>query len=372
MSRFAGLLRWSRAKAAVPALVALLVLEGAPASADPSVSIVPLGFEQTEFRGPGTRVAATVGSTDAFRETHPALAGPLVVVWGPRGGAVLTLVDGAVAVRPATRGVGDFAALERGRDALPGSRVQAVGPLTVQLEGPTRDYPHEALGSAVHASVLAIAERQPAPPISEAKPVARAVTRVPAGAGAVFEDREPHLVDLDRDGTPEILMVRSYRDRGSALAVVARRGSGWQIVAETPPNGEPFHWLNPIASLGEPGLFALVRRPHLEGTLQVWRYGGDRLQLVAEKAGYANHGFGSTAQDLAAALPGEGGSPRIAVPTLDRRALAILALTGSGLTESVRIPLPARALTGLAVLGRGETLHLLVGLEDGRVADVRP
>lgn len=372
MSRAAGLRRWDTGAAVLPTLVASLLLCGAPAVAEPAVSIVPLGFEASEFRGSGSRVAATVGSTDAFRESRPALAGPLVVVWGPRGGAVLTLAEGAVLVRPAARGFGDFAALERGRDALPGSRVQAAGALTVQLEGPSRDYPHEALGSAIHASTLVIAERQPASPTPEAKPVARAVTRVAAGPGAVFEDREPHLVDLDRDGTPEILVVRSYRDRGSALAVVARRGAGWQIVAETPPNGEPFQWLNPIATLGEPGLFALVRRPHLDGLLQVWRFAAERLQLVAEKAGYANHAYGSTAQDLAASLPGEGGALRIAVPTLDRRAIAILTLAGSALSETARIPLPVRALTGLAVLGRGETLHLLVGLEDGRVADVRP
>lgn len=245
----------------------------------------------------------------------------------------------------------------------------------MQFEEPSRDYPHEALGSAVHARTLVVTERRPAPPTSEAKPVAAETTRIPAGEGAVFEDREPHLVDLDGDGSPEILAVRSYRERGSALAVVGRRAGTWQVLAETPPDGEPFRWLNPVvptgpAAKGTSGLLALVRRPHLDGVLQLWRFADGRLSLVAERPGYANHVYGSAAQDLAVSYPGEGGM-RIAVPTLDRRAIAILA-AGAALLEVARIPLPARAATGLATLGSGPDLHILVGLEDGRVVDLRP
>lgn len=355
-------------------LVAALAA-ASPARADPSVAIVPLGFEAREFRGPASRVGQTAASTDSFRESRPPLAGPLVVVWGPEGGAALTLAAGSVAVRPARHGGGDFGALERGRNALAGSRVQSAGPITVQLEEQTRDYPHDALGSANHARVLAITERRPSPPTTEAKPVAAETTRIPAGEGAVFEDREPRLVDLDGDGVPEILVVRSYRDRGSALAIVARRDGRWRVVAETPPDGEPFRWLNPIVlgpgPKGPSGLFALVRRPHLDGTLQLWRLAKDTLTLVAERAGYANHVFGSAAQDLSAALPDEAGRGRLAIPTLDRRALAILSL-GTTVEETARVPLPARAASGVAAMGSGADLHVLVGLEDGRVADLRP
>ncbi len=40
---------------------------------------------------------------------------------------------------------------------------------------------------------------------------------------SVFEDRQPRLADLDGDGVDEIVLVRSYLDRGAALAVVCRR-----------------------------------------------------------------------------------------------------------------------------------------------------
>ena len=38
----------------------------------------------------------------------------------------------------------------------------------------------------------------------------------------------------------------------------------------------------------------------------------------------------------------------------------------------LRIALPAKAATGVAALGSGRTAHILVGLEDGRVVDIRP
>lgn len=352
----------------------LLALAASAARAEPSTAVIPLGFEATEFRGPGSRVATTIASTDAFREGRPALAGPLVVVWGRGGGAVLSLVAGEVRVRPARKGGGDFAALETLPGAIPAARAEAAGPLGVSLEGPTRDYPHDALGSAVHATTLVVSERDAAPPPSaEPKRIGATRTRIDAGPGAVFEDREPRLLDLDGDGTAEILVVRSDRQKGSAVAIAARREGTWRIVAETAPTGEPFRWMNPVAPLapGAPkGLFALVRRPHLDGILELWRWTGTTLDLVAERPGYANHAFGSPAQDLAASFRSGDGGVRLAIPTLDRRAVAIL--TVPKLEEVARLPLPARAATGLATLGEGAAVHILVGLENGQIVDLRP
>ena len=54
---------------------------------------------------------------------------------------------------------------------------------------------------------------------------------------AVFEDLEPRLADLDRDGHDEIVVVKSYLKRGSSLAVIAEHRGKYEIVAETPPLG---------------------------------------------------------------------------------------------------------------------------------------
>lgn len=351
------------------AAVALAICPGS-ARAEPTVSIVPLGFEAEQMRGPATRVAATAASLEAFREVRNVKT-PIAVVWGRDGAAALSLDGTNLRVYPAKRGAGDLSALERGRDTPSAFRVGGAGALTVQFEMPTRDYAHEALGSPEHARVLAISERKPSPPSSEPKPVAQDVVRIPAGEGAVFEDREPHLVRLG-GADPAILVVRSYRERGSALLVVAKRDGTWRAAAETPADGEPFRWLNPAMSgLDQVRDIAVVRRPHLDGLLQLWRLEGDKLVLRAEKAGYSNHVYGSPAQDLAAWIGSDGGAARLVVPVLDRTALAILAVEPE-LKEVARIPLPAKAANGVVAFGRGRDAHILVGLEDGRLADIRP
>jgi hypothetical protein len=147
-------------------------------------------------------------------------------------------------------------------------------------------------------------------------------------------------------------------------------------VAETPPIGQPQRWLNPaaVAAFAGDGVpeIALVKTPHLDGLLQVWRLEGDKLVLRHEAAGYSNHVFGSAAQELAAAIDIDGdGTPELAIPTLDRAALAFLSLKG-GIKEVRRVTLPAKAAMGVAALGSGKAAHVLVGLEDGRVVDVRP
>ena len=272
---------------------------------------------------------------------------------------------------PARRGSPDLSALDAGPKALASSRSEASGSLTVSLVEPTTSYRHEALGSSTHAAALAISERRPAAPGPEPRRIQVDTSRIEAGPGAVFEDREPRLVE-GRAG-PFVAVVRSYGDRGSALAIVGRRDGGWAILAETPADGEPFRWLNPAAfpEIGGERAILLVRRPHLDGTLQFWRWAGGRLTLVAEKPGYSNHAFGQAQQGLAATFAAEGGT-RLALPTIDRQALAILEIRPDGMAEIARIRLPARASTGVAALGRGPDTHLLVGLEDGRVADVRP
>lgn len=347
-----------------------------PALADPSVSVLPLDFAVREFRGPQSRVGTVAGSTDSLRDRKELAGRPLVLVWGERGGAALSLAAGAVVVTPLKGSPADLLALERGRDAIPASRVAVAGALSVTLVEPTRDYPHEALGSPVHARSLAITERRAAPPGPDPKPVPTATTRVAAGDGGVFEDREPRLAHLDGDGVPEILAIRSLAKTGSQLVVIARRDTAWTIVAETPAIGEPNRWLNVAAVADFAGTgrtqIALVRTPHAEGILQLWSFAGGKLALAAEKPGYANHAFGQTAQDLAAAIDLAGnGRFDLVLPSLDRGALALVSFRG-GVAERWRVALPARAATGLAVLGAGRDTHILVGLEDGRVADVRP
>lgn len=355
------------------AALAVALLAGG-ARAEPSVTVLPLDFKVAEFRGPASQESKIVPTTDALRR-HKLGSGPFVVVWGSAGAAAIYLAGAELRTQAFPPPSGEGPTLgEAPRDALPGSRVQTAGPLTVHLAGPTTTYLHGALGAGGEARELVVSERQPVVMGGGVQKVPVERTRVEAGPEAVFEDREPRLADLD--GGAKILVIKSYQTKGSALAVVAKGDGGWRVVAETPPIGQPQRWLNPAAVAafegdGKPTI-ALVRTPHVEGVLQLWAYDAGKLVLRHEARGYSNHAFGSSAQDLAAAVDLDGdGIPELAIPTLDRGSLALVSLKG-GIKELRRIPLPAKAAMGVAALGAGPTTHILVGLEDGRVVDVRP
>lgn len=347
-----------------------------PSIAEPSVTLLPLGFAVTEFRGPGSRLAAVLPTSDALRGERLAPDQKVVVVWGKSGGAALTLAGRELRTLPLGPSIADAAERETARGAIPGSRLQSAGALTVSLSDPTGEYRHGALGDAVEAKSVSILERQPVAIGPDPKPVPTKGAKVTAGDNAVFEDLEPRLADLDRDGAPEIVVVKSLMDQGSSLAVIGRKDGAWTILAETPPIGQPNRWLNPaaIADFDGDGKtdIALVRTPHLDGVLQLWTFDRGRLTLKHEAKGYSNHALGSTALDNAAAFDLDGdGTAELAIPTLDRGSLAVLSLKG-GIKELRRIALPSPVSRGLAVLGAGKDAHLLVGLEDGRVALVRP
>jgi hypothetical protein len=363
---------WSGASLIVVALATAFV----GAAQAQSVTVLPLDFKVAEFRGPGSQEAKIVPTTDALRR-HRLGSGPIVVVWGEGRAAALYLAEGELKILPFTPPSGEGPSLgEAPRDAIPGSRVQSAGAVTVHLAGPTTAYVHGALGGVGEARDLVITERQPVAMSGGVQKVPVERTRIEAGPDAVFEDREPRLADLDGDDAAEILVVKSYQAKGSALAVLGKREGAWRVITETPPLGQAQRWLNPAAVAafqgdGKPAI-ALVKTPHLDGVLQVWAYDGGKLVLRHEAPGYSNHVFGSAAQELAAAVDLDGdGVPELAIPTLDRGSIALLSLKG-GIKELRRIPLPAKAATGVAALGSGKTAHILVGLEDGRIADVRP
>jgi hypothetical protein len=353
-------------------LLVVIALWTAPARAEPTVTILPLGFAVQEFRGPQSYFCRTLSTSPVLPEKLPPDR-PLVAVWGAGGGAALHLDKGEL--RQVRWPDGGEPVPEAPRTAVPGTRMQSAGPLTTFFTEPRAG--HGAFGQIDAAGRLTIMEKQPLAGVStEARAVPTRMSVVEAGPDAVFEDVEPRLADLDRDGTPEILVVKSYLARGSALAVVGRRDGAWTVLAETPPVGEPQRWLSPAAVAdfsgdGQPGI-ALVRTPHLQGALQLWSFDGRKLALKHEAAGYSNHVFGEAALDNAAAVDVDGdGRPELILPTQDRKALAILSLK-DGIKELARVPLPTPAGKGLAALGQGTGTHIIAALEDGRVAIVRP
>jgi FG-GAP-like repeat len=358
------------------ALALAAALACAPAHAEPTVTVLPLGFAVEQFRGPQSYFARTLPSTPLLAEKLP-LDRPLVAVWGKRGGVALHLDKGELKQTRFSPGGEEAPLPEAPRNAVPGTRMQSAGPLSAFLSAPRSDYRHGVFGPTADAGAITITERQPLAGVStQARAVPTKTATIESGPEAVFEDLEPRLVDLDGDGTPEIVAVKSYLDKGSALAVIGKREDAWKMLAETPPIGERHRWLAPAAIAdfdgdGKPEI-ALVRTPHLAGVLQVWAWRDGTFALKHEAAGFSNHAFGSSALDNAAAVDLDGdGRPELVIPTLDRKALAVLSLRG-GIKELRRIALPAPAGRGFAALGAGKDTRIIAALEDGRLVVVRP
>lgn len=142
----------------------------------------------------------------------------------------------------------------------------------------------------------------------------------------VYEDTAPRLVDLDGDGTNEVITVISYFDRGAALRIFDEirsqddpAGTTIAVVAETPPIGTRFRWLAVVgaADLDLDGVvdIAYVDRPHLIKTLRIWRFDDGALTQVSALDGFTNHRIGE--DDIAGGIRMCADAPEMILATAD-------------------------------------------------------
>lgn len=245
--------------------------------------------------------------------------------------------------------------------ALPDARV-AIGAGEVArawLAEPTTRYAHGVLGDAIEAGGL----------VMELRHGRTVVIRL--GQDAVFEDIAPRIVMLG--GSERIIVVKSYLDRGSALAVVDAEAGA--IIAETPPIGRPNAWLNPagVADYDGDGVtdIALVRQPHVLGRLQIWSWRNGSLNKGAEIADVSNHMIGSRALEMSVTADFDGdGRPDLAVPSLDRRTLRLIGFHPLP-RDIARVILPARIVTNIGSLTLEDRVALVAGLETGELVLIR-
>jgi hypothetical protein len=250
--------------------------------------------------------------------------------------------------------------------ALPDGHI-AIGAHDIArawLAAPTSRYDHGILGDKVEAGSLVIENR-------DGK---RQTVRLKRDA--VFEDLEPRLADLDRDGHDEIVVVKSYLKRGSSLAVIGLRRGKYEILAETPPLGAPHAWLNPagIADFNGDGKrsIALVRQPHVVGALELWSWSGGALRKTGELPDVANHIVGTRALAMSAVADFDGdGIADIAAPSLDRSRLRIVSFAPQA-REITNVPLPAKAVTNLGLVAESSgPPAIAIGLADGSLVVIR-
>lgn len=231
------------------------------------------------------------------------------------------------------------------------------------LAEPTSRYRHFVLGSRYEPETIIVRLRS------------GALVRLTLPADSVFEDRQPRLADLDGDGIEEIVLVRSYIDRGAALAVITLRDQKLTIIAETPPTGFPNTWLNPagIADFDGDGRLdiAYVQMPHVLGLLRVWTMRGGRLVELASLPDVSNHAIGSSHLGLSAVDDFDGdGVADLAVPTRDRKSLRFLSFKG-GAREIGRKPLQSAVARDFKLLRVEGVPVVVVELDGGSRQTIR-
>lgn len=185
------------------------------------------------------------------------------------------------------------------------------------LIAPTTRYDHGVLGDAVEAGGLLLrltggGERRLLLPETE-----------------VFEDLRPRLADLDRDGEPEVLVVRSSLEHGAVLTAYGLVDGEVKLVAEGPRNLTRHRWLNPVGAADFDGdgviEVAYVETPHLGGVLRIVSLQDARLVEEVSWAGFSNHVIGSRELGLAAILDfDEDGLPEIILPSARRRSIRVM------------------------------------------------
>jgi hypothetical protein len=223
---------------------------------------------------------------------------------------------------------------------LPDTEVTRLGQVSAYLIDPTTRYDHGVLGDAIEAGGFAV-ERNGQ----------RLIYRLPDDS--VFEDRRVRLVDLDGDGQPEAIIVKSYQQRGAAIAVYRILADRIEPLAESPAIGTRHRWLNPagIADFTGTGeiMIAAVITPHLSGSLRLYRLAGRKLEETARIDGYTNHIIGSRDLDLGRLADVDGdGIPEIVLPSLDRRTLAAISFK-QGARVLRKTPIESRIQTLVSI-----------------------
>jgi len=178
-----------------------------------------------------------------------------------------------------------------GTEAVTRATIANGTVITAWFDDATTRYAHGVLGDAIEAGSLHVAV--------DASAIGGDCTTasIDLDLSHVFEDLAPRLADLNADGTPEIITVRSNSEAGGQLAIYGIGASNEpELVATTPYIGLRNRWLAPAGTGDFDGdgrvEIAYVETPHLGKTLLFWRLEDGELEYVSGLRGVTNHRIG--------------------------------------------------------------------------------
>jgi hypothetical protein len=174
-----------------------------------------------------------------------------------------------------------------------GSDVQA-GIINAEYTEPTARYGHAILGDDMeYASLVLTVNEVEQVGSATAAVLIRSKLTVRLPLNRVFEDVMPRLIDVDGDGTPEVIVIETDVAKGAQLAIYDDRG---EKIAATPYIGRTHRWLAPVGAADLDGdghiEIAYIDRPHLAKILRIWRFDNGKLTPVADQPGLTNHRIG--------------------------------------------------------------------------------
>ena len=232
--------------------------------------------------------------------------------------------------------------------------------------GPTGRYRHGILGDAIEAGALAVEREDGGRVLFE------------LGEESVFEDLTPRLYDIDGDSKDEVVVVRSYLDRGAALSVFGLRDGALVQIAEANPIGRPHRWLNPIGAAdfngdGQVELAAVIT-PHIGGWIVLYRHDGQHLREIGRWPGFSNHAIGSTVLGMSTVVDANGdGLSDIIAPAQDRSVLKAVTLVDGELAELQSVSNTSAITTSIVAVdldGNGLE-EIIYGLGNGNLVVIR-
>ncbi len=217
---------------------------------------------------------------------------------------------------------------EPGTTFLPENLIarHAASGLTARYTDPTTRYAHGILGDRIEAGGLLVEK-------------AGQRYYYPLDEQYVFEDLQPRLADVDGDGQPEFVTIRSSKTQGAGVAIFKLVKDKLVLLAASDFVGTPNRWLNiaAIADLDNDGTLeiAWVQTPHIGGILRVAHLVKDRLEVIDQKSGYSNHRIGQRNLCLSV-LTATTPLKTLYLATNDYAALAGLQLVNGKITEISR------------------------------------